>query len=394
MVNTGLDRLLADPAERARLRLGGARVGLLCNPTMVTRDVTPGAFALAASDGIEVTRLFGPEHGVFGEAQDMEGVGDSTDPWTGLPVVSLYGDHEDSLAPARRALEGLDVLLFDIQDVGARYYTYAATLAKAMAACAEADVRVVVLDRPNPIGGDAVEGGVVRDGFESFVGEYPVAVRHGLTVGELAGFFHHELGIGAPADVVPMTGWRRGHWFDETGLPWVMPSPNMPTLDTATVYCGGCLIEGTDMSEARGTTRPFELVGAPWLCAPDYARRLAAYDLPGVTYRPVRFTPTFQKHAGVSCGGVQLHVTDRHRFRSLVTGVALIAAAMELAPDDFAWRTEAYEFRTNRPAIDLLAGNDVLRAQLEGGADLAEIEASWEHERAEFMERRSPHLLY
>lgn len=391
---TGLNVLLSSADERRRLRLGGAKVGLLCNPTMVTQNLVPGAFALSELGDIELIRLFGPEHGVFGEAQDMEGVGHSTDPWTGLPVVSLYGDDERTLAPARQALSDLDVLIFDIQDVGARYYTYAATLAKAMAVCAQADVRVVVLDRPNPIDGVTVEGGVVRPGFESFVGEYPIAARHGMTIGELAGYFHHELGIGAPAEVVAMQGWRREQWFDETGQPWVMPSPNMPTLDTATVYPGGCLIEGATMSEGRGTTRPFELVGAPWLDARSYARRLTDYDLPGVRFRPVRFTPTFQKHAGQSCSGVQIHVTDRAAFRSLSTGVALLLAAHAEAPAEFEWRTEAYEFRTQRPAIDLLAGNDVLRAQVEGDAPLAEIERSWETEREEFLHRRARRLLY
>lgn len=392
-VRTGLERLLEDDLALVR----GARVGLLCNPTAVTAGLDHAALVLAGRSDLRLVRLLGPEHGVFGEAQDMEGVGDAVDPWTGLPIVSLYGADEASLTPARRALDGLDVLLYDIQDVGSRYYTYSATLAKAMAACAQVGVRVVVLDRPNPIGGVAVEGGVVRPGFESFVGEFPVPVRHGLTVGELAQFYHHECGVGAggpPPTVVRADGWRRSDWFDQTGLPWVMPSPNMPTLDTATVYPGGCLVEATNLSEGRGTTRPFELVGAPYLDGRAYAQALRAFDLPGLAWRPVRFTPTFQKHAGRSCGGVQLHVTDRQALRPLATGVALLLAARRVAPEGFAWRDAAYEFRADRPAVDLLAGNDVLRRQIEADAPLADIEASWTAERRAFLDRRRPWLLY
>jgi uncharacterized protein YbbC (DUF1343 family) len=390
MVRTGLDRLLAEEIHLVR----GARVGLLCNPTAVTARLVHAVDALQAHPDVRLVRLFGPEHGVWGEAQDMIGIGGETDPVSGLPLVSLYGHEEASLRPPAGSFDGLDALIYDIQDVGSRYYTYACTLGYCMEACAEADVRVIVLDRPNPIGGLAVEGGAVRRGFESFVGQWSVANRHGLTVGELARLLHLEHGVGAEPEVVGLDGWRRGQMHGDTGVPWVMPSPNMPTVDTALVYPGGCLVEGTNLSEARGTTRPFELVGAPFLDGRLLAKQLSALDLPGVAFRGTRFEPTFQKHAGRSCGGVQLHVTDARAFKPLLTGVAILREALAQAPDDFAWRADAYEFRTDRPAIDLLAGNDVLRPQIEAGEGLAGIEASWEEERLAFLERRAECLLY
>ncbi len=390
MVRTGLERLLAEEAGRVR----GCRVGLLCNPTAVTPGLRHAVDALRSAPGVRLVRLFGPEHGVWGEAQDMVGVDGDADPWSGLPVVSLYGHDEESLTPPPESLVGLDVLVYDVQDIGSRYYTFAATLARAMGAAAAAGVRVLVLDRPNPIGGLAVEGGVVRPGFESFVGEFPVSVRHGLTVGELALLFHRAFGVGEEPGVVALEGWQRSRRFAETGLPWVLPSPNMPTPDTSLVYPGACLVEGTNLSEGRGTTRPFELVGAPFLDGRDLARRLEAYGLPGVAFRPVRFLPTFGKHAGTVCGGVQLHVAAPADLRPVLTGVALLTAARAAAPEDFGWRTEPYEFRSDRPAIDLLAGNDELRARVDAGDGPGEIAAGWEEERRGFLERREGCLLY
>lgn len=390
MVRSGLQRLLDEELRRVR----GCRVGLLCNQTAVDRSLAHAADLLAAAPGVRLVRLFGPEHGVWGEAQDMVGVDGGIDRWTGLPVVSLYGHDEGSLAPGAEALSGLDVLVYDVQDVGSRYYTFAATLGKAMRVAAAAGVRVVVADRPNPLGGLAVEGGVVRAGFESFVGEHPISVRHGLTVGELALLYHRRLGIGDEPEVVVLEGWDRAAAWEDTGLPWVLPSPNMPTPDTAWVYPGACLVEGTTLSEGRGTTRPFELVGAPWLDGRDLAARLEAYGLPGVRFRPAVFAPTFQKHAGQTCGGVQLHVTDRGAFAPVATGVALLAAARAAAPERFSWREEPYEFRSDRPAIDLLAGNDELRRRLEAGEDPRDIARSWEDEEREFRALREGCLLY
>ncbi len=390
-VATGLDVLLDD---RARLSdLGGRRVGLLVNPTSVTADLEHAIEALREA-GLDIVRLFGPEHGVRADAQDMEAVDETTDPLSGLPCVSLYGDSLDSLKPDRRHLSDLDTVICDIQDVGARYYTYVYTIGLMMEACGNADVSVIVLDRPNPINGVDVEGNVVRPPMRSFVGMQPIATRHGMTAGELARFFHRFGGWECELEVISMKGWRRSMWFDDTGLPWVMPSPNMPTLDTATVYPGQCLLEGTNLSEGRGTTRPFELFGAPYLDAAGVASRLEKMSLPGVTLRPTAFRPTFQKHSGEICRGFQLHVTDRKRFSSLATSYALLSAIIAHHPDAFQWRTKAYEFVADRLAIDLLTGDEEVRIALERGDHPAELVASLADDRVEFEDRRNECLLY
>jgi uncharacterized protein YbbC (DUF1343 family) len=389
-VRVGLERVLDEEAGV----LLGRRVGLICNPTSVDQDLRHAADLLQARDGVQLAALFGPEHGVRGDAQDMIAVETGRDVRTGLPVHSLYGDRAESLEPTPACLRGLDAVVFDIQDVGSRYYTYVWTLALTMRACAAAGVEVVVLDRPNPLGGVAVEGGLVAEGYRSFVGLYPVPNRHGLTVGEIATLVNEEHGLGCRLRVVRMAGWRREMFFDETGLPWVLPSPNMPTLDTALVYPGMCLIEGTELSEGRGTTRPFELCGAPFI---DGVRLAAALDearLPGVLLRPTGFRPTFHKFAGTPCGGVQLHVTDRRSFRPYLTGVAVLRAVLELWPDEFAWRTRPYEFVGDRPAIDLLCGGPAVRKLLEAGAPLDAIAATWRDDEERFRTARAPYLLY
>jgi uncharacterized protein YbbC (DUF1343 family) len=371
----------------------GARVGLIAHPASVTRRLVHAAVALTAA-GARVVRLFAPEHGAGGVAQDMIAVDEQRDAWTGLPVVSLYGDSETSLSPPESALTGLDLLVADLADVGARYYTFYATIVRALEVAARVGLRVVLCDRPNPLGGARIEGNLVSPGYRSFVGELPVPNRHGLTVGELARFAVASLGLRVDLVVVPCDGWSRDAWWDETGLPWVLPSPNMPTLETATVYPGTCLVEGTNLSEGRGTTRPFELVGAPWLDGPRLAAQLARQDLPGVAFRPVRFRPVHQKHAGVECQGVQLHVGDRRVFCPVLTGVAVLAAARAQNPERFRWRTEPYEFVADRPAIDLLAGGPAWREALETGSDARVIASSWKADEAAFSSQREPFLLY
>ncbi len=389
-VQTGLARLITD--DRNLLR--GRRVGLLCNPVSVDRDLRHAADLLHADPDWDLVRLFGPEHGVRGTAQDMIAVGEGRDDRTGLPVVSLYGTESDTLRPTREQLQGLDVLVCDLQDIGSRYYTYVWTVAHCLEAAGAAGVEVVVCDRPNPLGGEAVEGGTVRPGFESFVGHHPVANRHGMTLGELIGLYRDARQVDAALTVVPMRGWRRDLLFDACDLPWVQPSPNMPTLDTALVYPGLCLVEGTEISEGRGTTRPFELVGAPYIAPYALAEGLAALSLPGVVFRPAWFEPQFQKCAGESCGGVQLHVTDRRTFRPYLTGVALIATVRRMYPDEFQWRTQAYEFVSDRPAFDLLTGNEAVRHLIDEDADLPDLRASWQDEEDAFAAERARYLLY
>lgn len=391
MVRTGLDVLLNDSARLAVLR--ERKVGLLVNPTSVTHDLVHAVDALRAA-GVEITRLFGPEHGVRGEAQDMEAVAENFDPITGIPTVSLYGHEISSLRPTAADLDGLDVVLADIQDVGARYYTYIYTIGLMMDACGAAGVEVWVLDRPNPINGVAVEGNVLLDEYKSFVGLQPLANRHGMTVGEAALFFQRFGGWTCELTVVEMTGYRRAMWFDETGLPWVLPSPNMPTLDTAITYPGQCIIEGTNISEARGTTRPFELFGAPWIDAVEFCAALRAYELPGCRFREVSFRPKFQKHAGETCAGAQVHVTDRDAFESVTMTFCILAELLKLYPEQFRWREEAYEFVGDKLAIDLLIGDPVLRKGLEDGDDPVALSKIRSNRRAEFDERRASCLIY
>ncbi len=401
-VLTGLDVLAAEGG----LVLSGRRVGVLCHPASVAGDLTHVVDRLIEL-GVRPVRLFGPEHGVRGEAQDMAGVDGGSDPRTGIPVSSLYGSAFESLTPAAADLAGIDVLVVDLQDIGSRYYTYVWTMGLAMKAAAAAGVAVVVLDRPNPLGGRDVEGGPVLSGYESFVGLGSVPVRHGLTIGEMARLIATGMPWGPPPfdkaldvdlTVISMRGWRRDLLFEETNQPWVLPSPNMPTVDTAFVYPGLCLVEGTNVSEGRGLTRPFEIVGAPFLDADRWARDLAAMDLPGVRMRPLSFRPTFHKHAGQSCGGVQLHVTDRTTFKPYRTGIALLLAARAQAPAGFRWRTEPYEFVSHPIAIDLLSGSDVVRLGIDAGGNpldaLTGIVRGFASFELEFLDRRRASLLY
>jgi uncharacterized protein YbbC (DUF1343 family) len=386
-VESGLEVLV----QRGGRLLRGRRFGLLAHQASVDRRYQHAAALLGDLRGGRLIRLFAPEHGLWGAAQDHAHIRTTRDPVTGLPVVSLYGARR---TPTAAMLRGLDTLVVDLQDVGARYYTFVWTMALAMVACARTGVAVMVLDRPNPLGGVTVEGNLPNPAFASFVGLYPLPARHGMTIGELAGYLNREHHLGCQLSVVPMRGWRRRMLWEDTGLPWVAPSPNMPTPDTARVYPGGCLVEGTNLSEGRGTTRPFEWVGAPYLDAHHYAADLEARALPGVRFRPARFRPTFHKWAGRLCGGVQLHVTDRQRFKPFVTGLALLTSARRLAPRAFAWRQPPYEFERRRLPIDILCGNDAIRRALERGTDLSVIERAWRPALAGWARRRAPDLLY
>lgn len=389
-VRTGLDHL----CEQDFAPLRGLRVGLVTHAAAVDRRLRHACELLAEAPGVNLAAVFGPEHGLMGTAQDLIGVGDGTDPISGRRVHSLYGDSLESLKPTPEQLRNLDALVIDLQDVGSRYYTFQATMLLCLEAAAQQGLRTIVLDRPNPLGGEVVEGPLLKPGYESFVGIHPLVTRHGLTIGELARLYQAERKIGGELEVIPCRGWRRNMDFEQTGLPWVLPSPNMPTLETAFVYPGQCLLEGTNLSEGRGTTRPFELCGAPWLDAPRLCRRLQDEALPGVAFRPMWFQPTFQKFAGRTCAGLQLHVTDRQAYPSVRTSLALLAALRDLSGDAFAWRRETYEFVTDRLAIDLLFGSDRERKALEKGMSARDIAGAWQAEEEAFRKRRQPFLLY
>jgi len=386
-VRPGIDRLLQDPAP-----VSGKRFGLITNPSGVTSSGEPSWKALAALSAGRLARLFGPEHGVDGGALYMESVGHAVHGPTGLPAISLYGSSIESLRPRRDDLKDLEALVFDVADVGARYYTFVWTMMLAMEAAAEAGLRFVVCDRPNPIGG-AVEGAPQDPAFLSFVGLHPLPVRHGMTAGELAGLFAAEKKLSLDLVVCRAEGWAREMPFAATGLPWVPPSPNMPSVETALAYPGMCLLEGTNLSEGRGTTSPFLQFGAPWLDALRLAGALNELRLPGVSFLPTHFRPVFDKHAGATCGGARLSVSDASAFRSFETGLRVVETARRLAPKEFRWRTEPYEF-DSRPAIDLLTGSERFRRMVDAGEDLAPEVARHEAGGRAFLGRRAPHLLY
>jgi uncharacterized protein YbbC (DUF1343 family) len=386
-VRSGLEVLLR--SGRALLR--GRRIALLAHQASVTARLEHAADLLRDAPGVRLVRLFAPEHGLWGAAQDHARVGSTREPMTGLPVLSLYGERR---APTAGMLRGLDAVVVDLQDVGARYYTFAWTMVLVMGVCAREGVPVIVLDRPNPLGGEAVEGNVPDPAFASFVGLFPLPARHAMTIGELASYLNSRHRLGCDLTVVSMQGWRRSMLWEDTGLPWVAPSPNMPTIDTARVYPGGCLIEGTNLSEGRGTTRPFEWIGAPYLDPRRYAAALERLGLPGVRFRPLRFRPTFHKWTGRLCGGVQVHVADHSRFKPFLTGLGLLAVARRQAPGRFAWRRPPYEFESRRLPIDILLGTDMIRRGLEQNVGLAALERAWLPGLSAWMRSRRPFLMY
>jgi len=389
----GLERLAS-----ARLKeLRGRRVGLLMHAASVTRDLRTARDVLRDLCGARVKALFGPQHGIAGEKQDnMIESPHMVERETGIPIYSLYSE---TRAPTPLMLAHIDTLVVDLQDVGTRVYTFEWTTALAMEACAEVGVSVVILDRPNPIGGVMLEGNLIRSGFESFVGLHPVPMRHGLTLGEMAGLVNERLGkrpggLACNLKVVPMSGWRRSMLFEETGLPWVLPSPNMPFTSTARVYPGQVLLEGTNLSEGRGTTRPFEIWGAPWLDARAFSERFAKRRLRGCVLREHAFEPTFHKHERKLCRGFQLHVTDPAAFKPYLTTLAILQDVIALHPDRFEWKRPPYEYVADKLPIDVLTGDPVVREAVEGGADLRDLEGSWRKEIREFAREARPHMLY
>ena len=382
----GSERLLASS------RLDGQRVGIVCNPASVDHQFVHMVDRIASHPRARLAAIFGPQHGFRSDVQEnMIETGHSHDDLRRVPVYSLYSETRE---PTREMLKDLDVLVIDLQDVGTRIYTYIYTMAYCLSAAKKAGLKVIVCDRPNPIGGIAVEGPMLEHGYESFVGLYPIPMRHGMTIGELARLFNDHFGIGATLEVVEMEGWRRGMYHDDARAPWVMPSPNMPTLETAIVYPGTVLFEGTNVSEGRGTTRPFELVGAPWVVAETFAAALNRRGLRGVIFRPAVFEPTFHKHARQSCGGCQLHVTDRHAFRPVLAAVLLLEAFRSANRERFAWRDPPYEYEHVKLPIDILAGTARLREQIDGDVPAEQIAQSWEEEISAFEKIRQRFLAY
>ncbi len=389
-VLTGFDTLARDGYDM----VAGQRVGLISNPTGIVADLRHEVDVMAADGRVDLVAAFGPEHGFRGSAQAGASEPGGPDPRTGVRVYDTYTKSPQQIADYFRDAD-VETVMFDIQDVGARFYTYIWTMYDCMVAASIAGVRFVVLDRPNPISATAAYGPVLHPEHATFVGRKAISQQHGMTVGELAGLFNAEFlpedsAANGPVElaVSRMRGWRRSMYAEDTGQPWVMPSPNMPRVETAAVYPGTCLFEATTLSEGRGTTRPFELIGAPWVDH-RWAEALAAQDLPGVEFREAYFAPLYSKHAGKSCGGVQLHVTDRDDFDAIRTAIAMIVTCREVYPADFAWR------ETKAPYwIDRLTGSEQVRLAVDDGASADQVVAGWQQELAEFRAIRARHLLY
>lgn len=387
-ITLGVEKVLSEAASL----LGDARVGLVCNQASVDHRFRHVADLFHEHEAINLTALFGPQHGIRGDAQDnMIETGHAVDRKTGLRIHSLYSETRE---PSAEMLADIDTIVFDLQDVGCRIYTFVYTLANCMRAAQKYGKRVIACDRPNPIGGLQTAGTVLDPAFASFVGQFPIATRHGMTVCELAKMFNQQFGIACELQCITMDGWSRDLWYDETDSPWVLPSPNMPTPDTATVFPGSVHLEGTQMSEGRGTTRPFEIVGAPYVDPNEFAKALDSLNLKGVYFRPCVFLPTFQKHAGKACGGVQIHVTDRDLFEPVITGIAIVKTAHDIYPGDFRWKDPPYEYEYDRNPFDIISGTSELRRSIERGDQLASIEDSWQRPLGEFRKLREQFLLY
>lgn len=384
MVEIGLIHLINAQPERLR----GRRVGLVTHAAAVAPDLTHCSDLLRAH-GVHITALFGPEHGLDGAGADATPIADAADARTGIPIYSLYGAHKQ---PSPAMLADVDVLVFDMQDIGARFYTFISTLDYVIRAAAEAGKEIIVLDRPNPLNGMQLEGALIDAGFESFIGQLAVPVRHGLTTGEIARLIVQTAQSDVALRVIPLRGWTRALWFDETGLPWIPLSPGMPTLEGAVVYPGTCLVEGTNLSEGRGTALPFRVVGAPWLNGEALARDLNRFELPGVRFRAHAFMPTDSKHRGVKCGGVQVHVTDRRIWQPVRMGVHLLAACRAQDPERFEFQSTSWE--GSPPHLDLLLGSARVREGLSAGIPVPELVAEWSATEAEFRRTRAAILLY
>ena len=387
-VKLGIERLLSDSKHLIK----NLRIGLICNQASVNHDFQHAADLFFEDSEINLVALFGPQHGIRGDVQDnMIETGHATDKKTNLPIYSLYSE---TRIPTEDMLKDLDALVFDLQDVGGRVYTFIYTMANAMTACAKYGKKMFVCDRPNPINGVDLEGNSLEDEYKSFVGQYPIPMRHGLTVGELAKLFNEEFGIGCDLEVVEMQGWTRELYYDETDAPWVLPSPNMPTVETAVVFPATVYFEGTQVSEGRGTTKPFEVVGAPYIDADELADALKNLSLPGVIFRAVNFLPTFQKHAGKTCGGVFLHVTDRTNFEPVITGIGLVKTIYDLYTDEFKWKEPPYEYVYDKNPFDVISGTEKTRNFIETGASLEEIKLSWEQDVNNFRVLWEKYLIY
>ena len=387
-ITLGIEKLL----KGSRKLLGSARVGLVCNQASVDHNLHHAADLFHEHPDINLTTLFGPQHGIRGDVQDnMIETSHGRDAKTGLPIYSLYSETRE---PTEEMLREVDVIVFDLQGVGCRIYTFVYTLANCMRAAKKYGKKVIACDRPNPIGGVKVEGNVLDSAFASFVGQFPVPTRTGMTDVELGRMFNDQFGIACDLECLTLDGWSRELWYDETDGPWVLPSPNMPTVDTTSVFPGSVHLEGTQMSEGRGTTRPFEIVGAPYINSAEFADALVQLDLPGVYFRSCVFLPTFQKHAGKACGGVQIHVTDRQAFKPVITGVAIVKMAHDMYGEQFRWKDPPYEYEYDRNPFDIISGGSALREAIERSDELSSIEASWQAPLQEFNRVRQEFLLY
>lgn len=384
-MRTGADRL----AQIDHPMLTGRRIGLVTNPTGITADFRTIVEVCAGLESAELTALFACEHGLYGQRQAGELFDDEIDPEFGIPVYSLYGKHKK---PTADMLSAVDTVVFDIQDLGIRFYTYITTLLYVMEACAEHGKSLLVLDRPNPLGGAICEGGILQPGFESMIGAWTMPIRTGMTIGELALMVNDQRGLGCQVDALRMQGWQRSMEYTATGLPWMVPSPNMPFIDTVRVYAGTCLFEGTNVSEGRGTTRPFEWIGAPWLDGRKLAERVNARRLEGVHAHPVYATPAFSKHQGQLCGGMRLFVTDPRRFEPVRTGLTMLHEVVALHPDRFEWLSPPRE--GSRYFIDLLTGGHEVRRCISSAEGLSQIIGSWREQAESWKKMRQPYLLY
>jgi uncharacterized protein YbbC (DUF1343 family) len=385
----GIERLVKEKTDILR----GQRIGLVCNQA----SVLPNSFRHAADvfhehPDINLTTLFGPQHGIRGDVQyNMIETPHVRDPRTGIMVYSLYSEVRE---PTEEMVADIDTFVVDLQDVGCRIYTFIYTMANCMSAAAKYGKRVVVCDRPNPINGNAVEGNITEHEFKSFVGQFELPTRHGMTIGELARMFNEHFGIGCDLEVVEMQNWSREMWGDETGLPWVLPSPNIPNVDTCVVFPATVHVEGTELSEGRGTTLPFFLNGAPFIDPYAWANKLREFDLPGVAFREAYFRPTFAEFNGETCGGVQIHITDRDDFTPVIVGIAMVKTAYDMYPEKFQWRQNAYEYVFDKNPFDVVCGTDKIRKHIEEGDSLKKIEESWTNELDGFREARTPFLIY
>jgi len=385
----GIEILLKEKIDS----IHGQRVGLVCNQASVLPDTfRHAADVIHEHQNINLTTLFGPQHGIRGDVQyNMIETPHVRDPRTGIMVYSLYSEVRE---PTEEMVADIDTYVVDLQDVGCRIYTFLYTMAGCMRTAARYGKRVVVCDRPNPINGNAIEGTITEPAFASFVGQYSIPTRHGMTIGELARMFNDHFGIGCELEVIEMQNWSREMWGDQTGLPWVLPSPNIPDVDTCVVFPATVHIEGTELSEGRGTTLPFFLNGAPFIDAYAWAEALRSFDFPGIAFREAYFRPWFAEWVDRTCAGVQLHVTDREAFKPVILGIAMVKTAYEMYPDHFQWRQNAYEYEFDKNPFDVICGTDRVRNQIEAGADINEIAASWDTHLDAFHQQRQKYLLY